>query len=158
MFIYKYSTLISQFSLYSPIHLDVLNEITSYIYSLSGIPLSHIVKKVFLTFPSISIDFAIMEKSKEIICLPVDFGWSDIGTFDTLSLFKTSSNSLLSSNDYISINSPENFIFNQSNLKVYTIDADNLIVVVTEKEVLIIKKGSSNKVKDLIKLVQSSNK
>lgn len=34
--------------------------------------------------PSISLDFAIMEKAKNIVCMPVDIGWSDVGTWKSL--------------------------------------------------------------------------
>jgi mannose-1-phosphate guanylyltransferase len=37
--------------------------------------------KVFPTLPSISIDYAVMEKAKNIAVLPGDFGWSDVGSF-----------------------------------------------------------------------------
>src|SRR5690606_25252851 len=34
--------------------------------------------------PSISIDFAIMEKADNVYVLPVDFGWSDLGTWGSI--------------------------------------------------------------------------
>ena len=37
--------------------------------------------KVFPTLPSISIDYAVMEKAKNIAVVPGDFGWSDVGSF-----------------------------------------------------------------------------
>lgn len=37
--------------------------------------------KVFPSLPSISIDYAVMEKAKNIAVLPGDFGWSDVGSF-----------------------------------------------------------------------------
>jgi len=37
--------------------------------------------KVFPTLPAISIDYAVMEKAKNIAVLPGDFGWSDVGSF-----------------------------------------------------------------------------
>jgi len=37
--------------------------------------------KVFPTLPSISIDYAVMEKARNIAVVPGDFGWSDVGSF-----------------------------------------------------------------------------
>jgi len=37
--------------------------------------------KVFPTLPAISIDYAVMEKARNIAVLPGDFGWSDVGSF-----------------------------------------------------------------------------
>ena len=37
--------------------------------------------KIFPSLPSISIDYAVMEKAQNIAVLPGDFGWSDVGSF-----------------------------------------------------------------------------
>ena len=34
--------------------------------------------------PKISIDYAVMEKSKEVYCMKSEFGWSDLGTWVSL--------------------------------------------------------------------------
>jgi mannose-1-phosphate guanylyltransferase / mannose-6-phosphate isomerase len=38
----------------------------------------------FSTAPSISIDFALMEKTRHGVIVPVDMGWNDIGSFATI--------------------------------------------------------------------------
>jgi mannose-1-phosphate guanylyltransferase len=40
-----------------------------------------VLKRVFPTLPSISIDYGVMEKAANIAVLPGDFGWSDVGSF-----------------------------------------------------------------------------
>ena len=42
------------------------------------------VGKLFPTCEKISIDYAVMEKSKEIYTLPAEFGWSDLGSWGSL--------------------------------------------------------------------------
>ncbi|HEY2325454.1 MAG TPA: mannose-1-phosphate guanylyltransferase [Thermoanaerobaculia bacterium] len=34
--------------------------------------------------PSISIDYALMEKAQNVVCVPGEFGWSDVGSWDAL--------------------------------------------------------------------------
>ena len=43
-----------------------------------------VVGKLFPTCEKISIDYAVMEKSKEIYTLPAEFGWSDLGSWGSL--------------------------------------------------------------------------
>ena len=43
-----------------------------------------VVGKLFPTCDKISIDYAVMEKSKEIYTLPAEFGWSDLGSWGSL--------------------------------------------------------------------------
>lgn len=42
------------------------------------------VGRVFSECPSISIDYAVMEKADNVMVLPVDFGWADLGTWGSL--------------------------------------------------------------------------
>lgn len=42
------------------------------------------LRRVFPDCPSISIDYGVMEKSKRIVVVPADFGWSDVGSFAAL--------------------------------------------------------------------------
>lgn len=42
------------------------------------------LKKLYPECESISIDYAVMEKSKNIYVVPGDFGWDDIGTWTSL--------------------------------------------------------------------------
>ena len=43
-----------------------------------------VVGKLFPTCEKISIDYAVMEKSKKIYTLPAEFGWSDLGSWGSL--------------------------------------------------------------------------
>ena len=93
--------------------------------------------------PSESIDYAVMEQSKNVAVIPVDMGWSDLGSFEALS------SEITSSTDLIEINAKENLVL--STKQVALIDLDDMIVVDTPDALLISKKGSSQKVKEVVK-------
>ncbi len=42
------------------------------------------IEQVFPTCPSISIDYGVMEKAKNVLVLPSDFGWADLGTWGSV--------------------------------------------------------------------------
>lgn len=42
------------------------------------------IEKVFPTCPSISIDYGLMEKANNVLVLPSDFGWADLGTWSSV--------------------------------------------------------------------------
>lgn len=154
IFIFSYSTLVNQFSVYSPIHLSILKKLSKFISNNIGVKLSELIKEIFLLFPKISIDFAIMEKSKDIICLPTNFGWDDVGSFDSLWNYHLS-NGELKNNDQSKVtllNSSNNFILVNSNFKINLIDINELIIVENNGELLIMKKNSSQKIKDLLRI------
>jgi len=93
--------------------------------------------------PSESIDYAVMEQSKSVAVVPVDMGWSDLGSFESLS------SEITSSADLIEIDAKENLVI--SDKQVALVDINDLIVVDTPDALLISKKGSSQKVKEVVK-------
>lgn len=42
------------------------------------------IQNIFPTCPSISIDYGVMEKARNVYVMPSDFGWSDLGTWGSL--------------------------------------------------------------------------
>jgi mannose-1-phosphate guanylyltransferase len=96
-----------------------------------------------VAIPEDSIDYAVMEKSDRVKVIPSDIGWSDLGSFESLD------NEINSSKNVISLDSKNNLVL--STKQVATIDVDDLIIIDTADALLISKKGSSQKVKDVVK-------
>jgi mannose-1-phosphate guanylyltransferase len=104
-----------------------------------------------------SIDYAVMEKSSRVKVVPADMGWSDLGSFDSLyeALPKDQAGNTLSANT-INIGSKNNLIISSKRL-ISTIDVEDLMVVDTQDAILIAKKGSTQKVKELVGEVKKLN-
>jgi len=104
--------------------------------------------------PEDSIDYAVMEKSKNTKVIPSDISWSDLGSFDSLykELPKDKNGNTLCQN-YIGIDSYNNLIFSKDR-KVTTIDIEDLLIIDTSDALLISKKGSSQKVKKAVELIK----
>ncbi len=100
--------------------------------------------------PEDSIDYAVMEKSSKVKVVASDIGWSDVGSFDSLDneLPKDKLGNTKESN-LINIDSEDNFIYSPKKI-VATVDVKDLIVVDTPDALLISKKGSSQKVKNVV--------
>jgi len=101
--------------------------------------------------PDISIDYAVMEKSKKIKVVQSEFEWSDVGSFDSLI-------EEIDSKEAIEIESKNNFYYSDNAKKVIaTIDIEDLIVIDTKDALLIAKKGESQKVKDIVNILKEQN-
>jgi len=94
-----------------------------------------IAYKDMARIPSESIDYAVMEKAKHVKVVPVDMGWSDMGSFDALA--KQMPN-----------DEANNLVLSRKETAL--IDVTDLIVVDTPDALLIAKKGSSQKVKEVV--------
>ncbi len=155
MFIFSYKTLINEFSIHASQHITVLNSFINLISSHRNLDLANLTKEKFECFPKISIDFAIMEKSENIICLPTNFGWSDVGSFDSLWDYDKRIKKILFNSDkkITQIGSNDNFILlNDSKLELNLIDIHDTIIVQSGNQILLIHKNSSQKIKDLLKI------
>lgn len=100
--------------------------------------------------PSDSIDYAVMEKSNLVKVIPSDISWSDVGSFDSLydELPKDENNNTINEN-HICIDSNNNLIYGNDR-KIATVDMEDCIIVDTGDALLISKKGSSQKVKQVV--------
>lgn len=87
-----------------------------------------LLKAVYDKLQSISIDCGIMERSDEILALEGEFGWNDIGTWDTISqvvLADGNGNSVRGA--HIGIDSENSIIFCDNSVTV-TIGIENLVI------------------------------
>lgn len=112
-------------------------------------------QEIFKHCPSDSIDYAVMEKTGDAVVIPIDAGWSDVGSWS--SLWDVSEKDHLGNvnvGEIISIDSTDNYISSESAL-VATIGLDNLIVVNTNDALLI---ASKDRVQDVKKVVDELKK
>lgn len=104
--------------------------------------------------PSLSVDYAVMEKSPIVSVVPSSFHWSDLGSFDALyEELPKDENGNTESEEYCSINSKNNLILGGKRV-IATFDVNELIIVDTADALLIGKKGESQKVKELLQYVE----
>lgn len=106
--------------------------------------------------PEDSIDYAVMEKSQKVKVVPCDMGWSDLGSFDALfDEVKTQAdnNAVLAraenSPTPICVDSKDNLLVTRDR-QIALVDVNDLLVVDTTDAILISKKGSSQKVKNVV--------
>lgn len=114
--------------------------------------------EAMMNIPSISIDYAVMEKSSIVKVVPADIGWSDLGSFDSVydEMYNPAKeNAILGFVKPEIINSRENLVM--SDRKVALLDVSDLIIVDTDDALLVAKRGSSQKVKEVVTNLKKKN-
>ncbi|MEF3353292.1 mannose-1-phosphate guanylyltransferase/mannose-6-phosphate isomerase [Paenibacillus sp. GYB006] len=100
--------------------------------------------------PSNSIDYAVMENSYNVKMVPSDIGWSDLGSFEALYEELPKDEHLNTISDkHVGLNSYGNLILSESRT-IATVNINDLIIVDTSDALLIAKKGTSQKVKEIV--------
>jgi mannose-1-phosphate guanylyltransferase/mannose-6-phosphate isomerase len=140
MFVFKVSVMIDHFKELLP---ELWAQITKVKIDFSNL------KEVYDQVPSVSIDYGIMEKSSKVACIPCDMGWSDVGSWDEAAQV-TDEKAIV-----IQENSQNNFVFGQTE-KVYGfVGVDDLIVADTADSLVVMKKGQTQAVKNLLDQVKT---
>ncbi|QCI29041.1 mannose-1-phosphate guanylyltransferase/mannose-6-phosphate isomerase [Caminibacter pacificus] len=146
MFMFKAGIFLDELKKHSP---EVYEEVLKSYEKRQTIGKNQIRLKEMQNIPDKSIDYAVMEKSDKIKVVPSEFDWNDVGSFDSLI-------EEISSQEAIEIDSKNNFYYKDNPKKVIsTIGLEDFIVVDTRDALLIAKKGLSQKVKDVVKVLKS---
>jgi mannose-6-phosphate isomerase-like protein (cupin superfamily) len=104
----------------------------------------------YLRLPDISIDYAIMERTRKGAVLPSDFGWSDIGSWKSLYEFlpKDKDNNVIDG-DVIAQETRNCFIMSHQRL-IATNRLDNLVIVDTPDSIFVSDIDTSRNVKSIV--------
>jgi mannose-1-phosphate guanylyltransferase/mannose-6-phosphate isomerase len=143
MFIFKASTLLEKFQKLQPEIFKIVSTLKTDLSNLS---------EVYKQFPSISIDYAIMEKlsPEELACVPADMAWSDVGSWDAVAEVAGKGHTPSS----MEVQGHGNFVFGRTDKMYSFVGADDLILVDTADAVMVVKKGSSQEVKQVVEALQ----
>ena len=120
---------------------------------------TRIEKNSFSKCNSKSIDYAVMEKTEKAILVPLDAGWSDLGTWDAVHEISSKDEDGNSCNgNVVNKNSKNSLILSSSGRLVATIGLDSFIVIDTKDAIFISPKDQLDGIKDLISDLKEVNK
>ena len=154
MFLVKASIYLDELSKYSPKIFNscklAVNETVE-----SDLDFIRINQEKFLECPSKSIDYAIMEKTNIAIVVPMDAGWSDIGSWTSLwDHSKKDCNGNAIYGDVI-LYSSRNSYFRTDGMLVAAIGVDDLILVATKDVIMVAHKDSVQNVKTITQALEA---
>lgn len=143
MFVFKISHMSSLFEKHLPQMWSLIRELKP---DLSN------VEDVYKRVESISVDYGIMEKLKSHVCIACDVGWNDVGSWDEVSKIKESTG------EKIEIGSSGNFVFGSEEKTYAFVDVSNVMLVETSDAILVAKKESSQKVKEVVDKLKATGR
>ena len=116
----------------------------------SDLDFTRIDAKVFETCPADSIDYAVMEKTAEAVVVPLDAGWSDVGSWAALhAASESDGRGNVARGDVIAEDSDGCYLYSESRL-VAVVGLQNHVVIETKDAVLV---APQDRVQDVKKLV-----
>ncbi len=143
MFAFKASVLLKEFKTYEP---SLLRKVQKMISNSGDVSFEEYSK-----LPDISIDYAIMEKTRKGVILPSDFGWSDIGSWKSLYDFlpKGDNNNVVEGD--VILKETKNCLIRGDNRLIVVNDLENIVVVETPDTVFVSDLNKSKNVKSIVR-------
>jgi mannose-1-phosphate guanylyltransferase/mannose-1-phosphate guanylyltransferase/mannose-6-phosphate isomerase len=104
----------------------------------------------FSRSPSDSIDYAVMEKADRVAVVPVDMGWSDVGSWDALHALAAKDGDGNAHHGEVVAIDTRNCLIRSEGLLVAAVGVRDIIVIATRDAVLVLPRGDSQQVKRAI--------
>lgn len=149
MFLWKAENIINQIKNYSPEIYEALKEIETIEEDVIG----NYIKENYKNTTNISIDYAVLEHSKDIYVIPSDIGWDDIGTWKAVERYRDRDldNNIVAENVSV-IESKSNMIVNNKK-RVVLIGIEEVMTLETEDSIFIVNKKYMDNLRDYQKYV-----
>lgn len=154
MFIFRITTILKEFDLHLKKHMRILKNIDFYIeQGLKGERLAEKASILFEDFEKLSIDYGILEKSKNIRVYPADIDWYDIGSFSAFEelFLKDDDNNTIKDTDFSGVDCSGNIIYTE-NLELRAVGLKDMVIVQNGKQILVCHKYDIDKIKQIKKV------
>jgi mannose-1-phosphate guanylyltransferase len=149
MFVWKCSTVIKLTKEYLVNTYEVLSEIAA----TSESEFNQVLENMYPQVDSVSVDYGIMEKAKNIYVIPSDFGWDDIGTWYSVERYRDKDdNNNVCVGDIKNIDGCNNIVVSKEK-PIVVVGLDDVFVVESDEIIFVGKKEDIERIKEIKKRV-----
>mgnify|MGYP001137026858 CR=1 FL=1 len=156
MFMFDSNQLLQELTSYCP---EILNAVRqSFGNATQDLDFIRLESDFFESSPNNSIDYALMEKSNNVVVVKLDVGWSDVGSWQSLyEISEKDMNGNVLKGDIFEEETFNSYIDAGSHV-VATIGVSDLIIIDTPDATLISSKDQAYKVQNIVKSLQGSDR
>ena len=148
MFVFPVNTYLSELACFAPQMASICREVFASLEQTDDF--QHISAEIFEGCPAGSIDYTIMEKTKRAAMVPLDAGWSDLGSWNALwEVQRKDKNNNAVIGDVILENVFGSYVQSNSRL-VSVVGLENIVIVETADAVLVTDKSNDQAVKNIV--------
>jgi mannose-1-phosphate guanylyltransferase / mannose-6-phosphate isomerase len=156
MFVFKASRYLDELGAFAP---DILEVCTAaFAAAKTDLDFVRIDKAEFLKCRGESIDYAVMEKTKDALVLPLDVGWSDVGSWSSLfDALPADEDGNVLQGDVLTHDTHDCYVHSTSRL-IAAVGMEDHIIVETKDAILVAPKDRVQDVKDLVAQIKKSGR
>jgi len=155
MFIWRVDQLLAEFERQRPLTYRQLMSIAD---ALGTPNEKRAMDQVWPQIEKISIDYAIMEGARDVVVIPVDIGWKDIGSWAALfDIIPGDEHDNVIVGDHLGIDTTRTLVRSQDRL-VVTVGLEDIIIVDTDDALLVCRKDRAQDVKAVVQQLRDGRK
>jgi len=155
MFVWKASVILEEIKKYTPEIDQVVQDMQK--RWKNGEAWQEVVRHHFAEMPSISIDYAVLEPSENVVVVPVSMGWSDVGSWDAVfDISEKDADNNAVSGHAIAMDCKNTLLRSESRL-IAAVGLNDVIAVETADAILLCPRGESQRVREVVDQLKMSN-
>ena len=155
IFAWRLPTLWEEYRRFQPALSTQLSEIGK---SIATPGAEEAINRIWRSVPTETIDVGIMEKSQRVAVLPIDVGWSDVGSWATLlDLLPADPDSNVVVGDHVGVDTSSSLLYSPNRL-IATVGLKDMIVVDTGDAILVCPKDRAQEVKHIVEALKQNKK
>lgn len=148
MFVWRLGTIQKALADYLPEVAQAMERIQS---AVDTKDYERVLKQTYSAMPSISIDYGVMEKADQILCVPASFGWDDVGSWSALGrLLPADRDGNVVRGAHVSVDTKGCVVYSHTDRLVATVGLQDVVIVDTDDALLICHKDSVQQVRDVV--------
>jgi len=156
MFLFKASTYLKALEVFSP---DILKACqAAYENKSEDLDFVRVGKDEFLTSPEDSIDYAVMEKTDKAVVVPMDAGWSDVGSWSALWEVDNKCEQGNATKGDVILHDTKNSLVHATSRLVTTVGLEDTVIVETKDAVLVAAKDKVQDVKHIVNRLKADER
>lgn len=118
--------------------------------------MQRVIREEYPQLPSTSVDYGILEKADNVVVIPAEFGWNDVGSWDALfDILSSDSSGNIKIGESESLDSKGCLFFNPEGFTA-AIGVEDIIVISDGTTVLVCKREESERVREIVKLAEKN--
>jgi mannose-1-phosphate guanylyltransferase len=148
MFIWRVDMILAEIERHMPNLYARLQEIKQH---LDKPDRNAVIERVYQEQEPISIDYGLMERSENVVVIPADIGWSDVGDWSALAaILEKDENENIVHAKHVGIDTQDSVIYSTGDKLIATIGLANIVIVETEETLLVMDKARSQDVRKIV--------
>ena len=147
IFIWKVETILAELREHLP---GVLHKIETIVDAMGSKREQSTLDELWPSLQTISIDYGILEKTSNLVVIPADLQWNDVGNWEQYgALFPADEQGVRGIGTHEAFNSQNVVVYNNTQRQVFTIGIEDIIVVEMDDKTVICHKNQVQRVKEI---------